>query len=321
MSFLLIFISSCVDDDIHFRKESTITNSKVYKTKNVLIIVADGLRYSESWGEPTCQYIPKMAGELARQGIVNTNFYNLGDTYTTAGHINLTTGIYQTINNIGLEYPANPSIFQYWNQQKDNSQLKSWVITSKDKLSILGNCADPYWQNKFTPSVNCGIDGLGIGSGFRDDSLTLIAATELLKANHPNLVLINFMEPDISGHSGDWNSYLRGIRKTDEYIYRLWQFLQNDSIYKNTTTVFITSDHGRHLDNVADGFVSHGDGCDGCRHISFLAIGPDFKKDTTISDFRQHIDIPVTIANLLGFTLPYSRGKVMTELFNSDRSR
>jgi len=319
--FLFIFSGCCKKDDCCCDQPSKISENKEFKTKNVFIVVADGLRYSESWGEPNCQYIPKMAGELAKQGVVNTTFYNLGDTYTTAGHSNLTTANYQTINNLGMEYPLNPSIFQLWIRQTANKPIKSWVIASKDKLAILGNCNDPLWLGKFTPSVNTGIDGLGIGSGFRDDSLTYQTAIHILKINHPNLVLINFMEPDLSGHSGDWNNYLKGTRKTDEYIYRLWQFLQNDSIYKNTTTIFITSDHGRHLDNVLDGFPSHGDGCEGCRHISFLAMGPDFKKGSMIAVPREQIDIPVTIAKLMGFSIPITRGNVMTELFETDITR
>ena len=79
--------------------------------------------------------------------------------------------------------------------------------------------------------------------------------------------------------------------------------------------MFITNDHGRHLDGKKDGFISHGDCCEGCRRIICLAYGPDFKKGV-ISDLqRELIDIPVTIGELLDFDIPKSKGKVMTELF------
>jgi arylsulfatase A-like enzyme len=179
----------------------------------------------------------------------------------------------------------------------------------------LADCNNPYWQGKYTPSVNTGVNGLGLGSGYREDSLTCQLTLQILKEHHPNLVLINFRDPDYSAHSAIWSGYLAGIKKTDEYIFRLWTFLQNDSEYKKTTTLFITSDHGRHLDSVADGFVSHGDGCDGCRHLGFFASGPDFKNGVRINTHREQIDIPMTVAELMGFDLPNAKGNVMTELF------
>ena len=316
-SIILIFsgiVCSCIKDIDH-RYAPVKNASRIYKTRNVVIIVVDGLRYSEGWGDSTHQYIPRMAETLSKQGVINTRFYNRGETYTLAGHTSLTTGVYQSINNEGMEYPKNPSIFQYWNQEYGNNQIKSWIITSKDKLAVLGDCTDGLWKGKFIPSVNSGVDGLGLGSGYRDDNMTLITAMEILKKNHPNLVLINFREPDYSGHTGIWNAYIDGVRKTDEYVYLLWQFLQNDSKYKNTTTIFVTSDHGRHLDGIADGFAGHGDECDGCRHLNFYACGPDFKKGTILNVNREQIDIPATIAEMLGFNLPSGDGKVMTELF------
>lgn len=315
---LLIIYSGIITSCSHDFEYTNFQSQRVdreYQTKNVIIVVVDGLRYSEGWGDVTHQYIPKMAEIMAKQGVVNTHFYNMGDTYTSAGHTSITTGIYQSIDNGGGEFPMNPSIFQYWNQVYGNDQRKSWVIASKDKLAVLADCKNPYWNGKFTPSVNTGIEGLGLGSGYREDSLTLKIALKILNENHPNLVLINFRDPDYSAHSGSWISYINGIRSTDEYVYRLWQFLQTDSKYKNTTTLFVTNDHGRHLDGVGDGFAGHGDGCDGCRHISLFAYGPDFRKNVVLDVSREQIDLPVTVSKILGFSLPNSRGKVMTELF------
>ena len=308
-------ISSCAHDYEYINSQSE-RFDRNYQTKNVIIVVVDGLRYSEGWGDKTHQYIPRMAEILAKEGVVNTHFYNMGDTYTSAGHTSLTTGIYQKINNSGKELPNNPSIFQYWNQVYGNDQRKSWIIASKDKLAVLADCKNPFWNGKYTPSVNTGIEGLGLGSGYREDSLTLKIALKILSENHPNLVLINFRDPDYSAHPGNWISYIKGIRSTDEYVYRLWQFLQTDSTYKNTTTLFVTNDHGRHIDGVGDGFAGHGDGCDGCRHISLFACGPDFQKNGIVDVSREQIDLPATISEMLGFSLPNSSGKVMTELFN-----
>lgn len=316
IAILIIFlISSCLNE-YEFTYFPSSPKSTNYQTKYVIIVVVDGLRYSEAWGDSLHQNIPRLSNEMSKFGVINTRFFNRGDTYTTAGHTNITTGIYQTIDNSGKELPDNPSIFQYWNQVFRSSNQKSWVIASKDKLAILADCKNTYWKGKYNPSVNCGVDGLGLGSGYREDSLTLKTSIEILVKYHPNLVLINFRDPDYSAHKGNWSNYIQSIRKSDEYLYSLWKFLQSDKLYQQRTTLFVTSDHGRHLDSVADGFRGHGDGCEGCRHLEFFATGPDFKQNLIQNVNREQIDIPATIAELLGFELPNVKGKVMNELFN-----
>ena len=131
---------------------------------------------------------------------------------------------------------------------------------------------------------------------------------------HPKLTLLGFREPDFSAHTNSWEDYVGEIANTDEYIYRVWNYIQNDSFYAGTTTLFITNDHGRHLDGVGDGFQSHGDECEGCRHINFFAYGPDFKKGV-IDIRREQIDIPATIAEILQLNPEYIEGEIMYELF------
>lgn len=84
---------------------------------------------------------------------------------------------------------------------------------------------------------------------------------------------------------------------------------------KDRTTLFITNDHGRHLDGHKNGFINHGDGCEGCRHIALLAMGPDFKKDVVIGNQGEMIDISKTISRMMGFDMPTSKGRLLNELF------
>lgn len=317
--FILSVLNACVEENLHIRSADKIA-VKEFKTQNCIVVVIDGLRYTEGWGDSSHSYIPYLAGEMAGKGVINTSFYNLGDTYTSAGHSNITTGFYQSLNNSGEEIPDNPSFFQIWNQIKHNAQFSTWIITSKDKLFVLSDCKNTEWKGKFNPSANCGIDGLGFGSGYRDDSLTTVKAIEILNNYHPNLVLINFREPDFSAHSGNWDNYLKGIRQSDKNLHKIEQFLESNPFYKNTTTLFVTSDHGRHSEGIADGFVSHGDTCNGCRHLIFYASGPDFKSNCIISSQYEQIDLPVTIGKLMGFQIKGSSGKVMNDLFLRTRS-
>ena len=298
-----IFAVSCAQDHFH----------ENYKTENVIIIVTDGPRYSETWGNPNYDYIPFQAS-MKSEGVLFTNFYNHGTTTTIPGHTAITTGNYEPINNGGLEAPQYPSIFQYWRKKYAKKQNRTWIIASKDKLDVLSNCASLGWKDKYMPSSNCGVDGMGVGSGYREDSATLVKSIEVLQMHHPNLVLINFRDPDLSAHQGIWGGYLNGIIQTDKLVYEIWQFVQNDPHYKDKTALFITNDHGRHLNDVQDGFISHGDDCSGCRKISLLAIGPDFKKGKVVNAVHSQIDIPVTVGEIMGFSATNAKGEILSGL-------
>lgn len=284
-----------------------------YKTENVLVLIMDGPRYTETWGDSTHQYIPHMANDMAQHGVIYTGFRNNGPTYTNAGHTALVTGIYQSINNVGIEFPKNPSMFQYWLKATGRPKKAAYVIASKDKLAILTDCKDKKWKGQFRPQSDCGHNGLH--SGYRLDSETYERSIEIFNRDKPNLVLVNFRQPDSWGHAGNWEKYLSTMKETDAFIYKIFQYIQSDPNYKDKTTIFVTNDHGRHLDGHKDGFVSHGDNCEGCRKINCFAYGPDFKKGVITDVAREQIDIPVTIGELLGFKIENSAGQVMKELF------
>lgn len=290
-------------------------SSEKYKTENVIVVVMDGPRYSETWGDSTHQYIPRMANDMAKHGIVYTNFRNNGPTYTCAGHTAITTGVYQKIANNGTQLPKNPSMFQYWIKHTGKSRRAAYVITSKDKLAVLTNCKDKDWKGQYRPFQDCGYNGLF--SGYRPDRETHEHILNILKKEQPQLVLINYQQPDSWGHAGNWDKYLETTKASDEYIYQLFKFIQEDPFYKDKTTFIVTNDHGRHLDGHKDGFISHGDSCEGCRKINFFAYGPDFKKNVIFDNEREQIDIPVTIAEILGFSMPTAKGQVMDELFQN----
>ena len=56
-----------------------------YRTQKVIVLIIDGPRYSETFGDSTCQYIPNLSKELAPQGVLFTNFRNNGKTNTNSG--------------------------------------------------------------------------------------------------------------------------------------------------------------------------------------------------------------------------------------------
>ena len=66
---LLVILFSC-------KQDAPIPKAlPVYKTKNIFIVVMDGARYSETWGDSKQQNIPRIR-QLALQGVICTEFYN-----------------------------------------------------------------------------------------------------------------------------------------------------------------------------------------------------------------------------------------------------
>lgn len=286
---------------------------KAYQTEYVVVLVIDGLRYSEGFGDSTFQYIPNLKHTLLKKGTLYSNFKNNGDTYTVAGHVAITTGHYQCISNSGKKLPKKPSFFQYYLKSSGVDKMETWVFSGKGKLEVLANTKKKVWEHRYTPMSHCGVSGNG--SDYGSDQAMWPFAKKIYKHHPPKLSLINLLSVDAAGHQNDWDGYLKGIRYCDQIALELWNIIQSNPKMKGKTTLFITNDHGRHLDGVKNGFVSHGDGCDGCRHIMLLAIGPDFKQNVVIDKAAELIDISATIAELLHFKMPTTDGRVLLELF------
>lgn len=304
----LFLAFSCIDNN----NEETTPPESNYQTKNIILLVVDGPRMSETWNSASRENIPNRVN-LLRDGVLINNFKNKGTTNTNPGHSAMCTGVYERIRNNGTELPGFPSIMQQWLKFSGADKTKAWIISSKDKLEVLNNCKQPDWKDKFQPSADCGISGNG--SGYRDDAITVENVKSVMTRYSPNIIVINLKDVDSRGHANDWNGYINAIKTTDASIREIWDYVQSLSAYKDKTTLIVSNDHGRHLDSMG-GFARHGDSCDGCRSIEFFAMGPDFKKNTTLStgDYEQ-IDITSTMAELLGFPLEYAKGKVIREIF------
>lgn len=309
---LIISLIVCVFTTSSFHNLKKMPDKRVYKTKYVVVLVIDGPRYTETFGDSTCRYIPRMGKEMVHEGVLFTDFKNNGPTYTNSGHTAITTGVYQRISNAGKELPKKPSFFQYFLNQTGADKTKAWLISSKGKLEILANTKQKKWWNMYMPSTYCGVKGNS--ADYVGDIQTFNKVKEVFAQYKPNLTLINFLAVDANGHQNNWPEYLAALQKCDEYAYQIWNTIQSDPEMKDQTTLFITNDHGRHLDGRKDGFVSHGDKCEGCKHISLLALGPDFHKDLVVGTPAEMIDISATIAEMLGFLMPTSRGRVLNEL-------
>lgn len=140
------------------------------------------------------------------------------------------------------------------------------------------------------------------GAPTRSDLLTFTLATEYIQKNHPHIVYIGFGETDEFAHHGQYDNYLNQANLFDKFLAQLWSLIQQDDFYKNTTTLFITTDHGRGRRPAK--WTTHGPFIGGSDETWMAQLGPNIralgevkeKADHTTQQFAQ------TIAGYLGET-------------------
>jgi hypothetical protein len=264
--------------------------------QNVVIVVIDGARYTETFGADSF-YIPRIWTNLRPLGTIWINFRNDGITTTDPGHASIATGTWQSIDNNGVFRPTQPTMFEYFRKVSGAPESATAVVVGKLKLNILAYSTHPDYGAKYKASTSIG----------KDDTSVVRKLKTILRQNHPKLTLVNLPSTDVAGHSGDWIRYLSAIHVADSLIYDIWQTLQADSLYRSNTTLFVTNDHGRH-DDLHGGFKNHGDDCEGCRHIMLFAIGRGFPVNTVVTKRRTQCDIAPTAGELLSFPTFYSTG-------------
>lgn len=135
------------------------------------------------------------------------------------------------------------------------------------------------------------------------DVFTHYEALEELKTNKPRVLYIAYGETDEWAHAGFYRSYLDAAHQVDAWVKELWEFVQNDSQYKDKTAIFITTDHGRG-DLVKSEWTSHGSNIKDASEIWFATMGPKIDAKGEINTNMQiyQNQFAQTMAKILGYT-------------------
>jgi hypothetical protein len=312
--FASLFSSFIENDDIlaYILEDAAVNTCKsvipsdFYETENVIILVIDGVRNEEAFDDPTHQYIPHIWNDLRPDGTIYTDMYITNRTATTQGHFSITTGTrsivpltFGTRSNNSREH--RPSFFEVYRKTFDLPRSETWIISGKSQLSTCDYSLHPMWGEEFCASMEY--------HAGNNDHATMERLYEVVTMDSPSLVLINLKDVDEKGHFEAYEDYVNAIMIADSLVYDLWQNIQSDTHYKDKTTLFITTDHGRGLDVRTHGGTDHYN-----RHVMFLALGPDIKKGVEITSLCDLNDLASTTAELLGFDMPYSEGRVLYEM-------
>lgn len=264
--------------------------------QNVVVIVIDGARYTETFGAKS-RYIPRMWNTLRPSGTIWMNFHNEGLTQTIPGHASVSTGTWQVIKNDGTERPSKPTMFEYFRRSTGLGDSAACAVVGKSKLDVLGYSVYPGHGATFGGRVFVAAGDLAVSDTLRS----------VLSRFHPRLTLVNLPNADLMAHAVGWTGYLDALETADSLVAEAWVYLQSDPFYKDHTILLVTNDHGRH-DDAHGGFQHHGDGCEGCRHIMLLAIGGRFSRGFAVAQQRTQRDLLPSIAGFMGFPVPFVEG-------------
>jgi len=270
------------------------------RTQFVVLVVVDGTRYAETFGDSTHANIPIIWNHLRPLGTIYTSFWNDGSTMTNSGHASILSGTREALKNNGTELPHSPSVFEYFRKETGASVKQCWVVLGKSKLQMLAFSTHKEYGSHYGASVKK-------SSSEYDNLIALENAASVLVNYHPKLTIVNVPAADSLAHDGFLDKYVGAIRQADTVVASIWNVIQADSLLRDKTTMIVTNDHGRHTTD----YTNHGDQCEGCRHIMLLVVGPDTPAGVIDSSTRKQVDIAPTVGRLLGFSTPYSVGTVL----------
>jgi hypothetical protein len=131
------------------------------------------------------------------------------------------------------------------------------------------------------------------------DAPIVYAAIDALKTSAPRVLYIMLGEGDEWAHEGRYDLYLDATTRADRFIERVWTTLQSIPAYRGTTTLLVTTDHGRGA-TTAD-WRDHGRKIPAAENTWIAAIGPavaplGVRKNVTVTTSQ----LAATIAGVVG---------------------
>ncbi len=280
---------------------------------HVIVVVVDGLRASEGFDHPDRTNVAPLVDALLPDGALLTDVECRDQTVTLTAHQVLVSGNYADYRNFPVRGerdgmgPRTPTVFDAYRLHTGAPETATWVIGNTPLL------------HDSSYSLMPGYDHLGAArrldyTGTQPDSWSWDQVYDALASHEVALMLVNLHEVDRWGHAGVFEMYTQRAYEAFEDVVALWDWLQDDPVYRDRTALLVTTDHGRHRDAVATGWIDHGCECRGCRQTFLFAIGPGVRAGVETAEPVSQRDVAPTVAHLLGVPLPYARGRVLDEI-------
>jgi len=135
----------------------------------------------------------------------------------------------------------------------------------------------------------------------RHDAYTFRFAMAHLAAARPRVLYLALGETDDWAHDGRYDRVIETYVRTDEYLKQLWTWLQSQDDYRGSTSLLITTDHGR--GRTPGDWKHHGDKYAGSGDTWMAFVTPAMRSR---GEWRQHAPIATaqaaaTIVGWMGF--------------------
>jgi hypothetical protein len=324
---------------------------EAHKTRNIIYVMADGLRWQEVFSGAELSLISKENGGvddvdavkaanwretaaarrellmpffwtvIARQGQLYGNREKGSEAYVTNGLNFSYPGYSETL--CGFADPRvdsndkvpNPNVTVLeWLHNKPAFRSKVAAFGAWDTFPAILNASragfpvvagfDPLTVAPITPAVSIlnalKADSTRVMDAEPLDVVPFYTAVEYLKQHKPRILYLSLGETDEWSHAGDYKHYLESAHRTDSYIQKLWELVQSMPEYRGTTTLIVSTDHGRGLAPVE--WNDHGGKISDSKYIWMGFLGPDtpaLGERGQIAPVTQS-QIAATLAALLG---------------------
>lgn len=303
---------------------------------NVFIFTLFGVRGSESKLDPEHQYIQYLWKQMIMEGVF---YFNLVEG-NASKNIQFHMGPVQSINSgRNLSVLGNievPSLFQLLRKSYGWPQTKVWNIGYWFKKEFLYKSSE-YGADTFPAMIDKDFRiEPDISAVLNDDEKDFLSRYALLrekkyyswptwdvagqrqfdfllklvKAYKPKFVHFIIGDQD-TAHSDTFGRYALSIKKTDENIFRFWQFIKDDPYYKDNTYLFVSPDHSRNIY-----YMHHNEGnYPEDSSVWLYVYGPGVKENKVIERPIQHVDIFATVVKIFGLDVSFGDGKVLEDAF------
>lgn len=148
--------------------------------------------------------------------------------------------------------------------------------------------ADNTFQSYFPNSFGIGVRQQNGDLDGTPDARTIYHAERVLTKFKPAVMAITLLDVDTC--HADFNGYLRAQQLADALVNHLWNHIQSIPELRDSTTMIVLPEHGRHLffngnnpDSLGRSGIDHGQGDNGDRDVWMLALGPDIKPNQVLA--------------------------------------
>ena len=239
--------------------------------------------------------MPNLWNVLAPQGMVfgslaHDNHVKVQNRiqWSTPGYTEILTGgpRAEIVDNDNLRHPYK-TVLEYAREAlglefHQVAQFGGWdgfkfAAAQHDDAFVMNGTYDPVPAPFSTPEIDLlnelRKEVMGLWEEGSNDALSYRMAKGYLQKNKPRVMWIAMVNSDDWAHADRYDRFLAYLNRTDAHIGDLWNTLQSMEEYRGTTTLIMTTDHGRGVQG--SDWSEHDITIPGSDDIWMVVIGPD----------------------------------------------